>query len=217
MIPEILISPEELYFLAATAQARYIDYIYVAAMKGLDKTYKVCKSEATRTLREQGLITANLAGNVELEPDVLNLLEPVFFGTYESAVDVCVFDSGVLRTESYRFHFNVDNVTCAMSRGDKFLFCPETEEGIRQIVESFVPESYQAETGWISNPPLPGEVTRVFSVKNQTFGREGTVRLFVQANGLICREGEDGFQALNRKDFIDAVWTVVRGQKDGLS
>ena len=80
----ITLSPQELYFLGTVLDARYIDYDYISHMPDIQKRYSVHEQETMSQLADKGYVDEDFSGNVTVNDEIRELLEPVFFGEIEA-------------------------------------------------------------------------------------------------------------------------------------
>ncbi len=89
MEKEIILTPEELYYLGTLLQAKYIDYAYVAAMDDIGQNYKLFEKETGAALVSKGILLEDFSGNTEISEAAAGLLRPIFFGETETSIDIC--------------------------------------------------------------------------------------------------------------------------------
>ena len=80
MMKEIVLTPEQLYFMGRLLQAQYIDYAYVAAMNDINQNFTLFETEAKASLVSARILMEDFGGNVEVDPTVLGILTPIFSG-----------------------------------------------------------------------------------------------------------------------------------------
>ena len=105
MNKEIVLTPEQLFFMGRLLQAKYIDYAYVAAMNDINQNFALFETEAKATLVSAGVLMEDFGGNVEVDPAVLSVLKPIFFGEIETSIDICnIGETNIVSVYKYHFH-----------------------------------------------------------------------------------------------------------------
>ena len=69
MNKEIILTPEELYYLGGLMQARSIDYAYVSAIRDTKKSYKLIAQESKAKLVDAGILMEDFGGERTLAAD----------------------------------------------------------------------------------------------------------------------------------------------------
>ena len=78
---EAIIRPDELYYLGSLMKADLIDYSYI---KNVTNTADILNDlKIIRSLSEKGIIEMNFVGEAEVDPEIEQLLKPIFFGHKE--------------------------------------------------------------------------------------------------------------------------------------
>lgn len=125
MKKELKLTPVELFFLGAQMNAKYIDYNYIAAMPDIQKRYALHEQRALEELEERGILEEDFSGNVELDEEIRELLEPVFFGDVESRLDA---------EQSYNIHLYNGKITMAVMEEDGITFFRASEEDVQKLL-----------------------------------------------------------------------------------
>lgn len=97
---KVVISAEDLYFLARVMKAKYIDYDYFKMVSELTSRYALKESNAIEHLSDKGLVYEDFTGDIEVEDLGKDLFEPIFFGEFES--ELLIEDKTSL--ERYKYH-----------------------------------------------------------------------------------------------------------------
>lgn len=210
MEKEVIISPEELYFLGSLMQAKYIDYSYVAAMGDIQQNYALFEKEAQASLVNAGLLMEDFSGNIELDADAAALLRPIFFGEVETSVDVCTIREDRRGVDVYKLHFHDGRITLVTGAKKKLKLSFIDELGVDQLVNSLLPAGYDAAGGETTD--LSGKtVTRVMSVKSAKIGGTSVVAAYLEADGVIYQEREAKLVSIGAQQFISDVSNIVKG------
>ena len=110
---ELILSPEEIYYIGKASGGKYLDYDYIAAMQDIGKRGKIKAQEILDGLERKGYAEEDFLGNLEVEPACIEMLQPVYQGMYESEL--------ILREESgasvhYKFHHMENQITSVECR-----------------------------------------------------------------------------------------------------
>ena len=208
---ELLLSPRELYCLGGVLDAKYIDYAYIAALDDIGQDFKLFQKETLASLSAKGIIMEDFGGNMEMNEEYVSLLKPIFFGSIETSLDICIISDQVT-VEVYKFHFYQDRITMVKAQGEELLVKTVTPDQINEIVKALVPEDYSAPSGDTIKGFENEKVTRFFAAKNIKVGVISSVRTFIEADGVLCTEKEEEILiSLSADDFVSAVFDIVKG------
>ena len=113
---ELLLSPEEIYYIGKVNGGKYLDYDYIAAMKDIGKRGKIKQQEILDSLERKGYAQEDFLGNLEVEPACIEILQPLYQGMYESEL--------ILREEAgesvhYKFHHMENRITSVECRSQE--------------------------------------------------------------------------------------------------
>lgn len=139
---DIQISPEELYYLSKFCGGKYLNYVYIAIMDDIQQNPAVYDRNCKESLRKKGILKESFTGNVTLHPAVTKLLEPMFFGSFESSVDIC-WKGTPSRVKVYRFHWHEGKCTMVTSEGRTLRIQAIDSLHLPRLVLSLMPEGYQ--------------------------------------------------------------------------
>lgn len=210
MEKDMILSPEELYYLGTTLQARYIDYAYVAAMNDIKQNYALFETETRASLVSSGVLMEDFSGNVEVDAAALALLKPIFFGETETSVDVCALGEPN-RVLVYKMHFCDGAVTLVTCESGKLVLKSIDQLGIKDLVSGLLPANYAGTDDTVAGIDKE-KITRFIAVKQAVVGRSAQVKTYIEAEGVLHRETEDGrIERLSGDRFIEDVYTVVKG------
>lgn len=207
---EVRLSPEELYFMASLMKAQYIDYTYVAAMQDIEQRYALYKHETQAKLVKKGLLDENFSGDIDVLPTAQELLTPIFFGEFESSVDICYVQEEERRVEVNRFHFYEGSVIHVQNDGAELLIRRIDADKVHRFAEELLPHDYVGVTQELDCPPNTMDISRVLAVKCIEIGKKKSVDVFIEANGNMCFEKSDeSFVQLSRDEFVGAVLSTI--------
>lgn len=211
MTKEILISPKELYYLGSLLQASYIDYAYVAAMEDIGSNYELFEKESSAQLVKKGILIEDFSGNMQVSDVALTLLKPIFFGTVETALDVCSLGE-TSTVDVSKYHFYEGQITAVHGKGENLLICKGSLTAIREKVETILCEDYCCKAATKVATINQKDVTRFVSVKSLDYGNKAAVKVYVEANGVMYQELEDGnIESVTREMFVETVYDVLKG------
>lgn len=216
MKKEIILTPEELYFMGVLLQAKYIDYAYVAAMGDIQQRREIYESESREGLARKGVLIEDFSGNLEVDAEAKELLEPVFFGTLESSVDV-VMQGGEERKAlpGRRFHFHEGRITTT-AMGEDGICLEAVDAGwIQAWLRALLPEGAPADgRADVSIEDINRDkVSRIIAVKSTLVGERAAVEIYVEAEGRIfCEKTAGQPQALTREQFCLEAWRGIKGE-----
>lgn len=115
---ELILSPEEIYYIGKVSGGKYLDYDYIAAMQDIGKRGKIKAQEILDGLERKGYAEEDFLGNLEVEPACTEMLQPVYQGMYESEL--------ILREESgasvhYKFHHMENRITSVECHAQEYM------------------------------------------------------------------------------------------------
>ncbi len=209
---EILLTPEELYYLGAAVQAKYIDYAYVAAMDDIGQNYALFESDAKNSLVDAGILMEDFSGSVELDSNAEMLIRPIFFGEKETSVDIC--EVGEERSVTViKYHFLDDNITMVSGKDGKLRIKHIDTDEIYSFIKRLLPDSYPQITPAVKNDISKETVSRFFAVKSVVIEKQSVVKTYIESDNIIYREKEDGsLESVPKEVFVDEVYNIVKGE-----
>lgn len=209
MTKEIVLTPEELYYMGRFLQAKYIDYAYVAAMNDISQNFALFENEAKASLVSAGILMEDFGGNVEVDPVVLSVLKPIFFGEVETSIDICGI--GEMSTVAvYKYHFYDGAVTMVTGEKGKLLIKTADQIAIREKVESLISETYNAESQIVETIDK-AHVTRFIAFKRIHVGTTSMVKIYIESDGVFYQEKEESIESVTRTQFVSDAFDVVKG------
>lgn len=206
---EIILTPEELYFMGRLLQAKYIDYAYVAAMNDINQNFALFENEARASLVSAGILTEDFSGNTEIEPSALSVLKPIFFGEVETSIDICsIGEKSTVEVHKYHFY---DGAVTEVTGGNGNLIVKTVDQiAIREQVESLISEHYIGEDREVESIDM-SRITRFIAFKQVHVGNTSIVKTYIEAGGVFYRDGEDALESVTRDRFISDTFRIVKG------
>ena len=151
----------------------------------------------------------DFGGNIEVEPNVLNVLRPIFFGEVETSIDVCSIGE-TTSISVYKYHFYDGIVTMVYGTHGKFVIRSTDQIDIREKVESLIGETYNAENSIVESVDKT-YVTRCLAFKQMCVGNTSVVKNYIEADGILYQEKEEKLESVTRDQFITDAFNVVKG------
>ena len=215
MKKEIILTPEELYYMGTVLRAKYIDYAYVAAMGDISQNRGLYESLCREGLAKKGILLEDFSGQTEVDRSARQLLEPVFFGEMEASLDVAfITEDGNRTARNRRFHFYEGRITSAVP-GPEGIVLQEADDGQLQAwIAALLPEGYQAEEEKLPIKDMDRKrISRILAVKNTRVGEKSTVEIYVEYQGKIYRELADGMaESLPGAQFCLRAYRGLKGE-----
>lgn len=215
MKKEIILTPEELYFMGTQLQAKYIDYAYVAAMGDIQQRRGIYESESIMNLAQKGLLMEDFSGDVEIMPLARQILEPVFFGELESSIEIAsVLTSGKKVIQQKRFHFYEDRITAVTMQEDGVHLELADEAQLKEWITSILPKGYYANEVEVPAEALDMKwVSRILAVKSNRVGQRAAVEIYLEFAGVIFQERQAGTaRSLTKEKFVLEVLRGIKGE-----
>ncbi len=209
MDKEMILTPEELYYMGRFLQAKYIDYAYVAAMGDIGHNFAMFEKETGNSLVASGILTEDFAGNIEIDQKALAVLKPIFFGESETSLDICSI-SEKSSVSVCKFHFYDGAITMVTGFEGKLLIKAVDQTEIKALVEKVLPQDYSAQAGDVIEL-TEKTVTRFIAVKSIFVGKKSVVKTYIEADGIFYRENGDKIESVNREMFVCDVYGIVKG------
>lgn len=209
MNKEIVLTPEQLYYMGRVLQAKYIDYAYVAAMKDINQNFSLFETEAKASLVSAGILMEDFGGNVEIDPTVVQLLKPIFFGETETSIDI--YSIGETNTVAVcKYHFYDGAVTMVTGEKGKLVVKAVDQIAIQDKVESLILQEYNAENTVVETVDKT-KITKLIAFKKIHVGATSAVKTYIEADGVLYHEQENVIESVTRQQFVSSAFDVVKG------
>lgn len=189
MKDEIILQPEELYFLGQIMKGRYINYSYVAAMHDIEKNYQKEYEAAVQNLARKGILRKRLNGTLTVSPKAEMMLKNIFFGRTEG--EFMISNTGSEKpVQLRRYHFGENGITAVTSKDGHLTLALTTSAEIENTIAAVVGR-HPMSVG-IRSTFRPEQVKRVILARRSVIdvGREEEVLL--ECGRAICRMNEQG-------------------------
>lgn len=207
MEQELILTPEELYYLGGELKAKYIDYAYVAAMGDIQKNYSLYESEVRKSLEKKGILEEDFSGNIEITKEVKELLNPIFFGNFESSIDECIIEDE--NVNSIKFHY-LSGKYIGVEIENKTLKIREYAD--KEIIERFEKLLYEGENEEnIENRVFRQDVIKkIIVIKNMIIGQESNVKILFQDDKYMYEENDsEEIIMKSDKDVLEDVLQIL--------
>lgn len=208
---EIVLAPEELYYLGSILQAKYIDYAYIAAMEDIGPNYTMFENETRDSLVRAGALMEDFSGNLEVDKGLLGVIKPIFFGEVETSIDICKLgeENSVC---VYKFHFLDGAITMVTGDSGKLAIRSIDQIYIKDIVCSLIPEEYRCTAPEVVTEIDKSKVTRFMAAKSVVVGHASAVKTFIETSGIWYKEKDnETIESVTRDLFISDVYDIVKG------
>lgn len=215
MKEEISVTPEELYFLGKLLKAKYIDYDYIKAMSDIGQISAVAKQKAYEELEKKHYIEEDFSGEITIDDDVKAILDPLFFGSFESSINVAVIGEKA-EVYTYRLHKNGDRISLAVFTDCGIIVRVSNDTQLRSLIVSLLPENYFNKELTIDTTVNKESITRVFAFKNNKIGEKTEVKVFFECEGQIYFSDNNKTSVLTGEYFCEEAYRVLGGADDGV-
>lgn len=139
---ELILSPEEIYYIGKATGGKYLDYDYIAAMQDIGNRGRIREQEILDGLERKGYAQEDFLGNLEIEPACIEILQPIYQGMYESEL--------IVREETgesvhYKFHHMKDQITFVECQSKEYRISLQNKEGIEKVLHFLLEKDVQTE------------------------------------------------------------------------
>lgn len=214
MKKEIILKPEELYYLGALLQAKYIDYAYVAAMGDIQQRREIYESESKEGLAKKGFLQEDFMGEIEVIAKAAQWLDPIYFGTLETSIDIMITAGEKRAVRNNRFHFYEDRMLSTVIASDGIYIAEIDDSQLQTWIGGMLPPDYAAEAEVVSADQINKKrISRIFSVKSNRVGEKTSVEIYVECEGRVYQEKADGqAEVLTKERFCQEIYRGLKGE-----
>lgn len=137
---ELILSPEEIYYIGKATGGKYLDYDYIAAMQDIGKRGKIKEQEILDGLERKGYAQEDFLGNLEVDPVCIEILQPLYQGMYESEL--------ILREETgesvhYKFHHMENRMASVKCQSQEYRVRAQDKKEIEKMLYSLLEQGVQ--------------------------------------------------------------------------
>ncbi|MCM1244435.1 MAG: hypothetical protein NC293_02185 [Roseburia sp.] len=198
MEQEIRVTPEELYYLGGLMDAKYIDYEYVAAMEDIEIKPSMYQSKVKSALAAKGMLEEDFSGNMELPQIVKEIITPVFFGEFESNLDICVLGEED-QTERIKYHFYKKSIVKVLwGKGEWRITKCNHEDIIEEVKQHIFKTKSEIQDKIFDSD----SVSQILVLKHVQIGKESMVKIYFLCEDVLFCENEN-------EEIIPIVWEQV--------
>lgn len=209
MLKNVLLTYEQLFFLGEMMNAEYIDYRYIESMKDIEQRYSFLKNTATSDLVEKDLVEEDFFGEITVKPEVVELLEPIFFGKTESAVEVVTIGEETVDTTNL-LHFYEQKITLVSIKSDKIEVSSITDEQLTDLVVELFSDAQCDVTDIVYDSD---KVSKVIRINTATVAVGSNSEVFaVCDNAMFFEEKDSSVVCISKNDFISKVEALLKGE-----
>ncbi len=209
---ELLLSPEEIFFIGKEVKGKYLDYDYIAAMRDIGKQGKIRREEIMAGLEKKGYAQEDFLGNLEIDPICLELLLPLYQGAYEAELIVKEAERQVLH---YKFHHMEEKISLVNCYAGEFRVRNCDKKEIERLLFSFSEKSEEMEKGEKYIPA--DQAKRSFILKGTQIGKRACLYFYAEKDGnfyeMDVDRAEEKLLHFVKKDSFDqlAKKVLMRG------
>lgn len=207
---EVVLTPEELYFLGRTLQAKYIDYAYVAAMSDINNNFSLFENETKAALVSSGILMEDFSGDFEIDKDAVAVLKPIFFGETETGVDICFVGKGTAVSVT-KYHILDGAITRVTTKDNKLCITATDKVEMQEYINNLIAENYAVENKIVESFDKT-KITRIFAFKNNFIGKSTGVKTYVEADGIIYGDKDGKIESVTREQFVSNAFAVIKGE-----
>ena len=204
---QIILTAEEIYFLARLENGRFLDYDYIAAMPDISHSKRVHEQKCKNLLSEKGLLEEDFSGTLKVSPVIKEIAEPIYNGDYES---VFSFFDGSNESVLIRFHRAGSRYTAVtQKKNDYYLDSFSLDriiEKLMQIMNMHVNDEVSPQT--VNKEDL----TSIIMVKGLEPEKKSVVYVFYGCGKGVYEEHEDNsFHSIDKEKFMETMRIVLGG------
>ena len=213
---EYEISPEELFFLGALLQAKYIDYAYIAAMDDIQDNFSLKKKETIAGLVNRGVIQEDFSGDLEVCMELRTMLDPVFFGIKETSLDICYLCDNK-HVDIFKFHHKNGKITL-VTGNNRMLVVKTVEDNFFPKILNRIISDEDDDNILDTLTTLENEtISKMIAVKSSIVGGTSKVYTYFEVNNHLYTEREMGLlQSISKTAFVNEACEMLRGDHCGV-
>ncbi len=198
---ELILSPEEIYYIGKVSGGKYLDYDYIAAMQDIGKRGKIKAQEILDGLERKGYAEEDFLGNLEVEPACIEILEPLYQGMYESEL---ILREAQGASVHYKFHHMEKQITSVECRAQDYRVRAQDKEGIEKMLDFLLEADVQTE-GREAHIALD-QAERSIILKGTHIGKDSCLYFYAEKAGsfyeIDSEESEETILGLTEKNVV---------------
>lgn len=198
---ELILSPEEIYYIGKVNGGKYLDYDYIAAMQDVGKRGRIRKQEILDGLERKGYAQEDFLGNLEVEPACIEILQPLYQGRYESEL--------ILREEAgesvhYKFHHMENRITSVECQTQEYRVKVQDKKGIEKILYALLEKNVQTEER--EEYIAADQAERSIILKGTHIGKDTCLYFYAEKGGyfyeIALEQTEEKILRLTEKNVV---------------
>jgi len=208
---ELILKPEEIFYIGKTTGGKYLDYSYIAAMKELGARKKLKAQEILDGLCGKGYAEEDLLGNVEISSELLEFISPVYNGTYESELTVRYIDSEGVQ---YKFHQLDGRILAVKCMDQEYLITESGRQEIEEILKLYAGDADDPSDAAAS--VQLDQIGQLIILKGTRIGQDVSVFAYGKAGNAFYEPDpessqEDTLRRIPKSDFYERAMRVLAG------
>lgn len=211
MIEELVLTPEELYYLAKACHGKHLNYDYIAMIPDIQQRSSIYQDDCTASLEKKGLVE-DFWGEVSVSEEAAAFLAPIWNDDFESSAAKITLGEQIVGQTLY-IHRQNDQLRLVNRQEDGIHVLGLKEAELEALAYSLMPEAY--ETRSLPEETLITEThpKEMILLKNiLTNGEAAAVEQFYLIDGWICRqEAENSYRILSAEVFYPIAVSVLKG------
>ena len=218
MNQEVVLTPEEIYFIGKSIGGKYLDYDYISAMQDIEKQKGIRRQEIIRQLEQKGYAEENFFGELEFGEECLDLLRPLYQGEYEAELILREKEGGALH---YKFHHWEGRILAVSCQNMDYRLRMIEKAELESLLQSLLPaESKEAEEAECISAK---EAERSIILKGTHIGKDACLYFYGEKEGCfyeadLARISGKELKKLKKKTVYEQAIKILRGEwENGLS
>lgn len=211
MFEELVLSPEELYYLAKACNGKHLNYDYITMMPDIQQRAAMYQDSCAVSLEKKGLVE-DFWGEISVPDEVKAFLNPIWNGDFESSAARITLGEQPMRQIIYS-HRLQDQFRLVIHQEDGIHILAADEAKLEMLAYSLMPGEYEKRSVPEETLISGTEPKEMILLKNiLTNGERAIVEQFYLISGWICRqEAEKGYRILSAEDFYSIAVRVLKG------
>lgn len=211
MNSKIEVAPEEIFYLGKLCSALYIDYAYIAALPDIGSDLSAFEKKTQDQLVKKGFMSEDFSGEVELDEQVKEVLDPVYFGDVET--ELCISKKGEVNTvRCTKYHFYEDSITKVNSSVETLQVSRIGLEDIQKDVSESLEASLFADSVEPLENPDMEKSEGIVSAKATKISEKSVVKVFIILDGKLYQEDESGLKSVTKAAYEEEVGKILKGE-----
>lgn len=177
LLKEVLLTAEEIYYIGKKINGRFLDYDYIASMADFGRIRNMKMEEIVDSLVRKRYAEEDLFGNVDIDPQVLDFIYPVYNSIFESELSVIEGAEPKIR---YKFHIMDDQSVAVCGTGHEYRICRSDSRSRLELLRALT--GIQQDAGEAPSEITMDQAENILITKGMLIGTEAAVYLYGIAN-----------------------------------